>query len=186
MMRHVLGALCDCEPSRLAFVTGEWGKPSLAADCSPSGRSISFNLSHSHGRALLAVSDGREVGVDIEPVDARTRALDIASSYFSGPELAAIRGAPADSTADVFFRYWAAKEAVLKAQGSGLSVPLNSFCIVFDEDNARARAETADASRIAEGWRIHTLPAGSGWHAAVAASGGDWTVQIVAQDPQAI
>lgn len=181
MMRQILGALCKREPSRLEFITGEWGKPSLSPDSQPRDRKISFNLSHSHGRALVAVCEGHEIGVDIEPVDSRTRALDIANSYFCGPELEAIRAAPATSTADVFFRYWAAKEAVLKAQGCGLGVPLSSFCILFDSAGGRARVDTADVTRIAEGWRVETLPTDSGWHAALAAGGDDWTVRIIGQ-----
>jgi len=68
---------------------------------------------------LLAVSANREVGVDVEQENPRTEALGIASSYFYGPEFEAIRDAPLELRTATFFRYWAAKEAVLKVLGTG-------------------------------------------------------------------
>jgi 4'-phosphopantetheinyl transferase len=181
LMRCVLAARCGVEPSALSFDAGPSGKPFLSPGCRRHDADVSFNLSHSHGRALLAVSDGREVGVDIEAVSPRTNVLGIASSYFCGPELAAIRNAPPHLLADTFFRYWSAKEAVLKAQGCGLGVPLDSFCVVFGERCESADVQTTDESRIAAGWRVRVLPQEPGWHAAVVACGDDWEVAVVGE-----
>ena len=179
MLRYILGSLCDVEPAAVDFIHGEHGKPALSPECQPRHAPLSFNLSHSHRRALVAVSTGREVGIDIEQIDTRTSALSIADSYFCAPELAAIQSAPEGETHDMFFRYWTAKEAVLKAQGCGLTVPLHSFCVVFDPDFRRAHAETSDRSRFPADWQVVTLPIESGWHAAVAAGLPEWQIQHV-------
>ena len=179
LMRRILAPHCGVEPAALKFAAGERGKPFIPPECQPGIAQVSFNLSHSNGRALLVVADGREVGIDIEAVSSRTNALSIAGAYFCGPELAAIREAPHDLTLDAFFRYWTAKEAVLKAQGCGLGVPLDSFCIVFGPGSEPATVETADASRIEPGWRVRLLAVEGGWHAAVAAGGDGWALQVV-------
>jgi 4'-phosphopantetheinyl transferase len=177
LMRHVLGAYCNERPERLAFVAGEHGKPALAL--APDAAPIAFNLSHSHGRALLAVTIGREVGVDIEREDPKTNALGIASSYFFGSEFEAIRTAPEAQRRATFFRFWAAKEAVLKAQGCGLHAPLDSFGVIFAPDRASARVESRDAARIMSGWFVRRLDCEPGWHAAVAAHSTDWQARVI-------
>ncbi len=172
LMRHVLGAYCQREPATLEFVAGEFGKPMLNG-----ASAIAFNLSHSHGRALLAVSPHREVGVDIEQKNERTNVLGIASSYFCGPELEAIQRAPAELRTETFFRYWAAKEAVLKAEGVGLHVALDSFQVNFEESLQTASVESRPGSKISPGWRVRRLPCEEGWFAAVAARG-EWRTSV--------
>ncbi len=179
LMRHILAARCGVEPSALKFGVGEQGKPCISPECGPGAGCVSFNLSHSAGRALLVVADGREVGVDIEEVNSRTSALEIAGAYFCGPELTAIREAPAERTRDTFFRYWTAKEAVLKAQGCGLAVPLDSFCVVFNPASGSAIVETAQGSRIDPDWHVRALALDDGWHAAVAARGEGWGLRLM-------
>ena len=62
-LRLVLAHYLDEDPRRLRFERGTHGKPRLA--CRTAG-DYEINLSHSGGRALIAVARAREVGVDIE------------------------------------------------------------------------------------------------------------------------
>src|SRR5690606_29009892 len=61
VLRMLLGAVLETCPKGLVFDYGPYGKPSLrdAASCC-------FNIAHSGDYALLAVSQGVPVGVDIE------------------------------------------------------------------------------------------------------------------------
>ena len=93
VLRHVLGRYCGVDPRAIAFVHGAAGKPSLAPTCA-NGEPTTFNLTHSHDRALLAVSRGREIGVDLEQVRDDFDPLTIAREFFFGSELAAIQAAP--------------------------------------------------------------------------------------------
>jgi 4'-phosphopantetheinyl transferase len=181
LMRYVLGAYRGVDPTALEFTTGEFGKPALAglADRRDSSQ-LAFNLSHSHGRALLAVSAGRDVGVDIEQENPRTDVLGIASSYFFGSERDSIVAAAPERRMATFFRYWAAKESVMKAEGAGLHLPLDSFHVQFDAELASARIESLDPARVRTGWIVRSLACDPGWHAAVAALSDDWQVKVMA------
>jgi 4'-phosphopantetheinyl transferase len=177
LMRHVLAAYAGVDPTSLEFASGEFGKPALAGPGDSS--TVSFNLSHSHGRALLAVSAGRDVGVDIEQENPRTNVLGIASSYFFGSERDVIVAAPPELRLATFFRYWAAKESVMKAEGKGLHLPLDSFHVQFEREFALARVESADPARVKRGWIVRELPCEPGWQAAVTALSEDWQLKVM-------
>lgn len=179
LMRMILGAYCAVTPKDLGLIAGEFGKPAIAPACQPASGPVSFNLSHSRGRALLAVSHVGEVGADIECEARRTDVLGIASSYFFGPEYEAISGAGEAARQETFFRYWVAKEAVLKAQGTGLRVPLDSFHVRFDPGAATARIESLDERCVSSGWFVRCLPCEAGWHGAVAARTPDWQLKVI-------
>jgi 4'-phosphopantetheinyl transferase len=178
LLRHVLASYCGISPEALQFGAREYGKPVLTHPDAAS-TSLSFNLTHSGGRALIAVTRGREVGIDLEKERVNIEALSIARSYFFGAELEAIRNAPVTHRAVEFFRYWSAKEAVIKGEGLGLHVPLDRFHVRFAPDHSMAHVESFDEARIARDWIVRPLPCESGWSAAVAARGEDWRIEAV-------
>ncbi len=99
------------------------GKPFLP------GSGIRFNLSHSGDYALCALA-GTEIGCDIErirPVSPRA-----AERFFCPPEAADILAQPTlEARTERFFRYWTLKESFVKAVGTGLRLPMRSFCLAF-------------------------------------------------------
>jgi len=178
VVRHVLARYCNLQPEALEFVTtGDAGKPALAN--SSAAGTFCFNLSHSKERALLAVTLVQDIGVDIECQRQQVDMLGISSSYFFGSEYEAILSAPESARAAVFYKYWTAKEAVIKAEGIGLGLPLNRFEVKFAPDNSRAAVETYDTARLAPDWTVQSLPCENGWSAAVAARGSAWAVKVV-------
>lgn len=121
-LRALLGEHLGVDPRALVFVQNAFGKPRLADH-----PSVHFSLSHSGDQAVLAVSDQREIGIDIECVRPLDH-LDLARRYFHPNEVAAIESArPPDEQLLAFFRIWTLKEAVVKAIGKGLSIPLETF-----------------------------------------------------------
>jgi 4'-phosphopantetheinyl transferase len=172
VLRHMLGRYLAAAPESLEFSTSAAGKPALP------GSTLHFNLSHSDERALLGVSATHELGVDLEKVRSNVEALAISRHYFFGSERAAIENALPQERGDIFFRYWVAKEAVLKAQGIGLGFPLDQFRVEFLPGGERARIETFDPDRLEGGWIVRMLTGEAGWPAAVAARGTDWDVAI--------
>lgn len=104
------------------FVRGETGKPYMA-DCP-----LMFNISHTGGAATAAVSDC-DVGIDIEKI--RSVNLKI-SDKFSADEKKFINSS--ENPEKAFFEIWTAKEAYLKKEGIGLTVPLDSFSIIGRKD----------------------------------------------------
>lgn len=107
------------------FSENEYGKPYIK------NSDIQFSLSHCGTYAMCAVSD-TAVGCDIEYVTDFD--IRIAEKFFCKTEyerLALISDKA--ERQDLFFRYWTLKESFVKALGRGLSIPLDSFRIEFNE-----------------------------------------------------
>ncbi|WP_169833474.1 4'-phosphopantetheinyl transferase family protein [Methylobrevis pamukkalensis] len=142
------------------------GKPVL--DGETAGR-IGFNLSHTDGRLVLAVALAPAVGVDIERRDREAEMLDLADRFFARGEAAALRALPQADRRRRFFDLWTLKEAYIKAQGLGLSLPLSSFEIDFPQAEGR---EDGDPGRLTlrlpqDAAPTTALPGGPGdapWH----------------------
>ena len=151
-MREILGRMLDREPRDLSFDYGPQGKPTV-----PGGPP--FNLSHSGGCAVLAVSDGPEVGVDIEAW--RDVEPGVAARYFTAAERRALAEMPFESG---FFRCWTRKEAVIKADGRGLSMRLDAFDVTLDPEPALTRIDGDDPGH----WHLIDLGEPAGMSGALA------------------
>lgn len=182
VLRHVLARYCGFDPGAIVFERGAAGKPSIAGRGGSDERTT-FNLAHSHGRALLAVAHGKEIGIDLERIREDFDPLPIARQFFVGTELAAIQAAAPHLRRDAFFRHWVAKEAVLKAQGVGLSQPLDSFWVAFEPDDSIARVGLRDPMMSDPAWLVRMLSLDAGWQGAVAAAGDAWTLRLAPGGP---
>jgi 4'-phosphopantetheinyl transferase len=172
VVRCLLGRYCGVAPTAVEFGSGAAKKPFVRK---PETK-VSFNLSHSGGRALLAIGAGQEIGIDLEQLRPEVEALTIGQRYFFGPEFEDIASAPPKARHERFFRYWVAKEAVLKAQGVGLGFPLDRFYVRFDSAGDRGHVVTFDPEQLRDDWTVRMLPCKPGWFAALAAQGDDWNV----------
>jgi 4'-phosphopantetheinyl transferase len=132
-LHEILSRYLPIEPARLSFDLGPHGKPMIAQTLAPSD--IEFNLSHSNEMALLAVTRGREVGVDIEHAREKFVFQEVAERFFTTKEVAAMRGLPSTLQRQAFFKCWTSKEAFLKAKGTGLSGALDEVEITLGSDD---------------------------------------------------
>jgi 4'-phosphopantetheinyl transferase len=129
-LRNILAKFyLKVDPSSLIFGYSQRGKPHLI---SPAISDLKFNVSHSENRALIAVTWGNEVGVDIELAKPLEDLRDISQRFFSKSESMVLTSLTGDEQIRTFYRIWTRKEAVLKATGDGLTKPLNSFTVVSD------------------------------------------------------
>ena len=96
----------------------EYGRPYLSPD-------FDFNISHSGKHIVCAISKLYKVGIDVEEI----HPIDLAdfANQFTEHELSRIKNATNQNAE--FFRYWTIKEAVIKADGRGLSLPLTNVFI---------------------------------------------------------
>ncbi|MEQ1852469.1 MAG: 4'-phosphopantetheinyl transferase superfamily protein [Chthoniobacteraceae bacterium] len=115
-LRMVLALYAGAEPQALEFTTGPNGKPALVQTFTD----IRFNLSHSADLALIAVTRGRDVGVDVEMIQQDIEFDQIVERYFEPAEAWDLRTAPPQERVFRFFDLWTRKEACLKADGCGL------------------------------------------------------------------
>lgn len=151
ILRRTLAGYLRTNPAAIRFAYNPQGKPSL-----PAG-GLQFNLSHSGGEALYAVSLDVELGIDIERLNPAVEVEQIAANFFSPAEVAAILALPPRQRHNRFFDFWTRKEAYLKALGHGLSIPLNEFDVSAPE---------IDHAGFPKSW-VYPLDAGPGHAAAL-------------------
>lgn len=174
-LRDILGRYAGIEPRQLRFDAGPYGKPYLRQD-RPSAI-LNFSLSHSHELALIAVSHGREVGVDIEFIHPEVAELQLAERFFSPAEAAGLRSLPGCVQKTAFFEAWTCKEAYLKATGRGFSLPLDQFVISVNPEEPTSLLETRWDPDEASRWSLARLAPWPGYAAAVAVQGQSWQLR---------
>lgn len=125
-LRHILGQYLGQEPERVRLGYAAEGKPHLLDQ-----RDLHFNLSHAGSLLLVAVSRSRQVGVDVERVPSEALVAEVSERVFSPPELAALGQLLGPARCERFAEFWTRKEAYIKARGTGLSLPLDSFRVGF-------------------------------------------------------
>ena len=125
VLRSILSLYTNTAPKQLKFFEGSHGKPEITL--SPDQSTVRFNLSDSRDAALIAVTRGRQIGIDIEYIQKDFEWKEIVDRFFSPREVAMIQAFPAELREEAFFRCWTRKEAYIKARGQGLSIPLNQF-----------------------------------------------------------
>lgn len=165
-LRVILGRYLGEQPAALKFERNAFGKPYLLDEQNRTG--LRFNLSHSHELALLAVTRGREVGVDVEFINPNFASREVAGRFFSRAEIGQLEAlAPALRT-DAFFTCWTRKEAYIKARGEGLSLPLDEFDLSLTPEAPPVmlanRREPAEVSR----WSFRDVSAAPGYAGALA------------------
>ncbi len=125
-LRSILSLYVGVPPAELAFAYGSAGKPRLLGE---SPQAPHFSFSRAEGLALLAVAP-RPVGIDIASIDARFACAGVASAAFDRSEVQAWSSLPERFRAAGFFKGWASREAVVKAEGTGLGSPSRfSVCV---------------------------------------------------------
>lgn len=172
VLRTLLGRYLNRDPGQLRFCYNPQGKPTLSRESG--GDWLRFNLSHSHGLALVAVTRDREIGVDVEQIRSDLADEQIAERFFSMQEVARLRALPPALQAEAFFNCWTRKEAYMKAQGVGLSLPLDQFDVSLVPGEPAAVLSTRGDPHEASRWSLRELMPGPGYIAALAVKGHDW------------
>jgi 4'-phosphopantetheinyl transferase len=172
ILRAILAGYLRRPQASLSFIYSRYGKPALAGD--PEAESLRFNLAHSYGSALYAVTWGREIGVDLERIRANVHADRIADRFFSDKERDVLRQLPPEKRLEAFFTCWARKEAYIKARGIGLALPLNEFDVSLAPGEPAALLFTRDDPHEAGRWRLQDLYPDPGYAAALAVDGHSW------------
>lgn len=163
MLRHLLEEYTGTEATRLIIDTDTHGKPRLVQTTRP----IHFNLAHSLDRALIAFSRDSAVGVDFEDLSHQDRVVEVMDSICTADEKAAI-AALSDETARsrALLRLWSAKEAFLKAMGTGLHVDPTALCVsesVWTGSAAPSPVRWEGSPGISSRYALHPLPDCEDW-----------------------
>jgi 4'-phosphopantetheinyl transferase len=164
LLRYLIGLYVEAEPAALKFCYGLYGKPALEGL-----HKLRFNMSHSHGVALFAFSEGMDVGVDVEHIRADFASEDIARRFFSAVEVTNLCALTGEVQVEAFFRCWTRKEAFIKVTGRGLSQSLDGFDVTLAPAVPAALLRVSDDE--AERWELFDVEVGEGYAGALAVEG---------------
>lgn len=168
-LRFILSRYLATEPQRVRFDYGPEGKPMLHDQGRK--RALRFNLSHAADLALYAISDRREVGIDVERVRDDVECQELARRFFSPQEAGKLDALPPERQREVFFLCWVRKEAYVKARGKGLSFPLDQFEVPLDSCESGTFVGEIRDQRSVSAWSLYNVPVESGYAAALAVEG---------------
>jgi len=135
MQRRLLSRYAAVKPADWVFRVAEFGRPQIASPDLDNflAHPLYFNLSHTHQHIVFIISQFAIAGVDIESRLPENIA-GIATEFFTTAEQSWLLNA--DNQTESRYRFltlWTLKEAWIKALGTGLSTPLDSFSVVPDE-----------------------------------------------------
>lgn len=164
LLRKTLAKYIDLTPETIQFHYTPHGKPEIATKYD-----LRFNLSHAHGKALIAVTREEAIGVDIEYIGRECDMENLAKRYFSAAEYVVIKNLKNTEKTQAFFNGWARKEAFLKALGEGLSFPLNQVEVSLDQ-SAQLLALHDPNLKLTD-WQLYDLPPIENYAAALAVKG---------------
>lgn len=118
VLRRILGRAMGAAPENLRFVREPGGRPRLVLQ--EGMPDIRFSLASRHELALVALTEGVDIGVDIEHLRIPQNYLEIARNYFTDSEYSGLLACPESERSRFFCECWTAREAVAKARGTGL------------------------------------------------------------------
>jgi 4'-phosphopantetheinyl transferase len=157
-LRDVLARHCHQRAADLRFATTAAGKPVLAS------AGPWFNLSHSHGHALVAVARDGPVGVDIERVAVERDEEGIAARFFTPTEQRMLAAVDGWARRRLFVRIWTCKECCVKEDGRGIG-GIESVSVELDADGRLSARDAAGP------WALGELDPVPGYAGCVASRG---------------
>lgn len=166
LLRHILSLYIQKTPILIQLCYNACGKPEIRHDSGTEIQDVRFNYSHSDGLAVYGFARNRQVGIDVERIQARVPDESIPEHFFCRSEIAALRSLPARQRAKAFFQCWTRKEAYVKARGKGFQISLDSFEVFHDSGGPVVITD----DECTKWWLQSFLPA-PGYAAALAAEG---------------
>jgi 4'-phosphopantetheinyl transferase len=167
LLRAILSSYLDLAPREIQFDYGRHGKPVLANQMEP--HRLQFNLAHSGGLLLIAVSRFCAVGVDVERIRALENLDDLANQLLSPTEEIAWRRLPANQQNQAFFKLWTRKEACLKATGDGITERLKEITVSLMPEGPAGELDPPEIPESTQSWTLRHLNPAPEFAAALAA-----------------
>ena len=169
LLRSLLGSYLDLEPAQVEFVYRPHGKPAIKLG--PKDKVLEFNLSHSKELVLYAFNWDHKVGIDVEYIQSMPDMDNFAEQFFSPRETALINSLAGEQKEIAFFKIWTCKEAFLKANGSGLTQPLNAMEVSFEAGKVVTLSAIGGDKEQTARWHLEIFNPVSGYQAAFAVDG---------------
>ena len=139
--------------------------PPRASPSSPASP-LAFNLSHSEGLAICAVTPEGEIGADVECIRPIDDADSLVERFFAADERRQYQAIEPRDRVATFYSIWTRKEAFVKATGAGLNRELQSFEVEASLEATQPRLTSL--SDPAGRWSLRAFVPRSGYIGAVA------------------
>lgn len=123
LLRTTLGEVLGVPPGEVSQERDPCGKPVLAG---PAAARCQFNMSHCTGAILIGIASS-SIGVDIESIRGRPFPFEVCSTVFTSAERSGFDDGTEEALTRACYAHWTRKEAVLKAEGCGLSLEPSTF-----------------------------------------------------------
>lgn len=163
ILRLLSGKYLEMHPKQIQFDYTEYGKPFFKTDTS-----LKFNVSHSGERIAIAFSQIQEIGIDIEKIKDDFNVIELARNFFSKNEIKALEQVSKSEVIRAFYRCWTRKESFIKAEGSGLSFPLDKFAVSLDKDEQAELLKTEWEATEKDNWSLFSFVPGNDYLGALA------------------
>ncbi|WP_019505897.1 4'-phosphopantetheinyl transferase superfamily protein [Pleurocapsa sp. PCC 7319] len=158
ILRLLLANYLQINPEKIEFEYSNRGKPRLAASIDNS--SLQFNVSHSQEYALYGFTNHHLIGVDVEYLREMANITELARRFFTHREFHQLIADLTGREQEVaFYQLWTAKEAYLKAIGTGLSGSLSDIELSLDDRNLKLLAIKGNIATVGKWSMYHFIPA---------------------------
>jgi 4'-phosphopantetheinyl transferase len=158
-LRALLGAKLALPPHSVVIARGKRGRPLV-----PNGNGLDFNVSHTSGMALIGMTSGCRIGVDIEHGERQLNVPGVARKFMSGREQSMLQALDDDARRRTLLRLWTCKEAMSKATGDALSAPFREIDVAVDTLSPRDGPPPYEPAR----WQLVALDVPGGFLATAA------------------
>jgi 4'-phosphopantetheinyl transferase len=127
-LKNFIGEYLNLSPEKIKISQSKSGKPYLNDKINSN---LKFNYSHSGDYIIYAFTTDNEIGVDIEEIKDISEIDELSRTHFSDEELSIyFELENPDEKKQLFYKIWTRKEALLKAEGSGITIDLKSLTVL--------------------------------------------------------
>lgn len=150
-LRKILGKYLQIKPETIKFCYNLFGKPYLEDS------SIQFNLSHSSQIALIVITKGKKIGIDIEDINKFVDTNSIKEYLFLNKEIDWLHDINLLEDKELILGMWTKFEARYKAKGHGIYNKFNNNFIIPSFEYTFKPHDNYVASLYVEGNIEHIL-----------------------------
>jgi 4'-phosphopantetheinyl transferase len=159
-LRSVLARLLGMQAYQVPIIRGVRGRPRLEGN-----DRIDFNVSHTGDAALIGITDGERIGVDVERADRTINVGGISRKFLTDNERTLLANMDADAARRTVLTLWTCKEAMSKATADALSAPFAQIDVDLREGRL---LRDGPGPYAPHDWSLHAAQVPDGYIATVA------------------
>jgi 4'-phosphopantetheinyl transferase len=152
LLRRVLSAYVDVDPSNWQFSSNQHGRPEISAP--KIAPSLRFNLTHTAGLVACVVALELDCGIDVEQLSARGSLMGVAEKMFAASEQQDLQALDGQALLERFYCYWTLREAYCKALGVGIAHSKRNYRFLTDGDGRWAIGFDAPSDGESHHWQF--------------------------------